>query len=236
LDTAPRNQIVAIDGPAAAGKSTVARALAVALGALLFDTGTLYRAVTLLALRTKTPVTDGDALARLADDAEISVSPPSVADGRLYDVLIASEDVTWRIREADIDAAVSPVSAHPEVRQALLDVQRAIAHQGRVVIVGRDIGTVVVPEASVKVFLTATPEERARRRHQELLDRGLASDFDEVLADIKRRDGIDSSRDVAPLRPAADAAIVATDGLRVPEVVTKLTQLVADAWREPVPA
>ena len=227
------NTIVAIDGPAAAGKSTVAGALANAVGALLFDTGSLYRIVTLLALRSGTPVNDGEALARLARASDVRISPPSADDGRLYTVLLNGEDVTWRIREADIDAAVSPVSAQPEVRQALLDMQRAIARQGRVVVVGRDIGTVVVPEASVKIFLVASPEERARRRHRELLERGVSRGYDEVLADIKRRDEIDGGRDVAPLRPAHDATIVSTDGLSVPEVVHRLKEIVDRSWQEP---
>ena len=184
-------------------------------------------------MRAGTPVNDGEALARLARASEIRVTPPSASDGRLYDVHLDGEDVTWRIREADVDAGVSPVSAHPEVRQALHDLQRAIARPGRVVIVGRDIGTVVVPEASVKIFLVATPEERARRRHTELLGRGVTVSYDEVLADIKRRDAIDQGRDIAPLRPAADAVIVSTDGLSVPEVVARLKQLVERAWQQP---
>lgn len=231
--TQGRNTIVAIDGPAAAGKSTVAAALADAIGALLFDTGSLYRVVTLLALRSGTPVNDGEALARLARSSEIRVLPPSVDDGRLYDVLLDGEDVTWRIREADIDAAVSPVSTQPDVREALLTMQRAIARQGRVVVVGRDIGTVVVPEASVKIFLVASPAERARRRHQELIERGVSLSYGEVLADIERRDAIDGGRDVSPLRPADDATILSTDGLSVPEVVARLQDIVDRSWRQP---
>jgi cytidylate kinase len=229
------NRIVAIDGPAAAGKSTVARALADALGALLFDTGALYRVVTLLALRNRTPTTDGKALAKLARTAQIRVTTPSIADGRLFDVTVDGEDVTWRIRAADIDERVSAVSAHPDVRCALLEPQRLIARQGRVVIVGRDIGTVVVPDASVKIYLNASPEERARRRQRELHDRGLSPTFEDVLADIRRRDDIDSSRNIAPLRAADDAVIVSTDGLSVPEVVARLKQIVDAAWRQATP-
>jgi CMP/dCMP kinase len=232
----PQNYVIAIDGPAAAGKSTVARALADAVGALLFDTGALYRAATLLALRTGTPVTDGPRLASLIEGSQIDIRPPTVEDGRLYDVYLNGEDVTWKLRTADIDANVSPVSAHAMVRDALLDVQRRIARQGRVVMVGRDIGTVVVPDASVKIYLDASPEERAARRSQELTDRGQTVAYDEVLADIKNRDRIDSQRAIAPLLPAPDATIVATDGIPVADVVTLLAALVRQAWGQSTPA
>lgn len=230
VDSRPANYVIAIDGPAAAGKSTVARALADAVGALLFDTGALYRAATLLALRTGTPVTDGERLADLIKASDIDLRPPSVADGRLYDVYLNGEDVTWKLRTAEIDANVSPVSAHPAVRDALLDVQRRIARQGRVVMVGRDIGTVVVPDASVKIFLDASPEERAQRRCQELIDRGLDVTYEDVLAEIKNRDRFDSERDVAPLTPASSATIVATDGIPIDDVVALLTAVVQEAW------
>lgn len=226
----PANHVIAIDGPAAAGKSTVARALADAVGALLFDTGALYRAATLLALRTGVPVSDGPRLADLIEGSEIDLRPPSAADGRLYDVYVNGEDVTWKLRTAEIDANVSPVSAHPAVREALLDVQRRIARQGRVVMVGRDIGTVVVPDASVKIYLDASPEERAQRRCQELVARGLAVTYDDVLAEIRNRDRIDSERDVAPLLPAANATIVATDGIPADDVVALLAEVVRQAW------
>ncbi len=230
MNTTASNHIIAIDGPAAAGKSTVARTLADELGALLFDTGALYRAVTLLALRASIPAADGAALAALANASEISVRPPSVDDGRQYDVLLDGEDVTWQLRAAAVDSMVSPVATHPDVRNALLSVQRDIARQGKVVMVGRDIGTVVVPDASVKVLLVASPEERARRRSQELLDRGVPGRFEDVLAEIASRDDVDSGRDVAPLRPAADAIVVATDGLSVPEVVAQIRAIVDRAW------
>jgi cytidylate kinase len=225
------NTIVAIDGPAAAGKTTVAQLLAQQLDALLFDTGTLYRAVTLLALRTGSPVDDGNALAVLAANSEIEIKPPSVADGRLYDVRLDGEDVTWAIRDRAVDAAAAPVSAHPQVRDALLAVQRRIARQGRVVIVGRDIGTVIVPDASVKIFLDASPAERARRRHQELIRRNRDTPYEDVLADIAQRDRIDANRDTAPLRPAADATVIVTDGLTIPQVVAKIKEIVDATWR-----
>lgn len=235
MDMMPANYVIAIDGPAAAGKSTVARALADAVGAMLFDTGALYRAATLLALRTRTPVTEGERLASLIQGNQIDIRPPTVEDGRLYDVYLNDEDVTWKLRTTDIDANVSPVSAHAAVRDALLDVQRRIARQGRVVMVGRDIGTVVVPDASVKIYLDASPEERAQRRFQELLDRGLKVTYDGVLAEIKSRDLIDSGRAVAPLLPAADSTIVATDGVPIPDVVERLAAVVRQAWGQSAP-
>jgi cytidylate kinase len=222
--------VVAIDGPAAAGKTTVARALADRLGAMLFDTGTLYRAVTLAALRAGTPFDDGPALAELADARHIDVTPPTAPDGRLYDVRLDGEDVTWPIRDIAVEAHVSQVSAHPEVREALLPAQRRIAGTGAVVMVGRDIGTVVVPDAGLKVFLAASPEERARRRHAELVERGLAADYDAVLADLLARDAIDSGRAASPLRVAPGATVIDTDGLSVDEVVERIAALVPTAW------
>jgi len=224
------NQIIAIDGPAASGKSTVARALADELNALLFDTGALYRAVTLLALRSDTHLSDGPALADLATANVLQVTPPSIPDGRFYDVSLNGEDITWAIRDPAVDAAVSPVSAHPEVRDALLALQRRIASQGRVVIVGRDTGTVVVPEATVKVFLVASAEERARRRHRELASRGVDTRLGDVLADLERRDRLDQDRDVAPLQAAEDAIIVETDQRSVGDVVAAIKAMAERAW------
>ncbi|MCA9878397.1 MAG: (d)CMP kinase, partial [Thermomicrobiales bacterium] len=160
-------RVIAIDGPAAAGKSTVAKVVAQQLGALLFDTGALYRAIALAAVRSGVDPRDDRALCELAQTTRIDVRPPSAADGRLFDVLVAGEDVTWRIREPDIGGVVSLVSEHAAVRSALLPLQRRIAAEGPVVMVGRDIGTVVVPDAGLKVYLDASPEERARRRFAE---------------------------------------------------------------------
>ncbi len=221
--------MIAVDGPAAAGKSTVAQALADRIGAMLFDTGTLYRALTLAAIQDKVSFAAGPALARLASRRHIDVTPPSRPDGRLYDVHLDGEDVTWPIRDADVEAAVSEVSAHPEVRAALLPIQRRIASRGPVVMVGRDIGTVVVPDAGVKVFLEASLQERARRRHQELLNRGESLSYDDVVADLKRRDELDTGRLVAPLRVAPDAFVISTDDRDVDAVVSQLEDLVANA-------
>lgn len=225
-------RVVAIDGPAAAGKSTVARILADRLGAMLFDTGTLYRAVTLAAVRGAVPPNAGPAVADLADDRHIDITAPSAADGRLYDVRLDGEDVTWAIRDPAVERLVSQVAAHAEVRHALLPVQRRIADDRAVVMVGRDIGTTVVPDAGVKVFLRATVEERARRRHQELAERdGVAApDYDRVLADLLARDEIDTQRAASPLRIADDAAVIDSDGKSADHVVDEIEAITRAAW------
>lgn len=222
--------VIAIDGPGAAGKTTVATALAQRVGALLFDTGALYRAVTLAALRRNVSPEDHVALTALAQDLEIVLRQPTVDDGRLADVILDGEDVTWAIRTPEIDTHVSAVSAHGDVRDALLEIQRSIANGARVVMVGRDIGTVVVPDAGVKVYLDASVQERARRRHAELSERGSDVHVDDVLRDLQARDAYDSQRDVAPLRAADDAARIVTDGKTVDEIVTELEEMVTVRW------
>ncbi len=215
-------KIIAIDGPAASGKSTVALRLAAELGYLYFDTGVMYRAATLAALRRLHSVEDEAAVTALAREIDIDVQPPSVADGRMYDVLLDGEDVTWAIRTPEVEANVSQVSAYPGVRQALTEQQRAIGRRGAVVMVGRDIGTVVFPEADLKIYLDATVEERARRRYHEICARGDQACYEDILAAMKRRDTIDSTRAVAPLRPAQDAVIVNTDGMSIEDVVRRV--------------
>jgi len=224
-------RVVTIDGPAAAGKTTVARLLAERLGAMLFDTGSLYRAVTLAAIRHRVPFGDGSALAELASERHIDVAPPSTPDGRLYDVLLDGEDVTWDVRDQAVEAAVSQVAAHPEVRAALLAAQRRIAAGGDVVMVGRDIGTVVVPNAGVKIFLEASPAERARRRYRELVERGVEASYEGVLADLQRRDEIDAGRAASPLAVPPGAAVVDTDGIDPESVVNRIEGIARAAWR-----
>ncbi len=223
-------RVIAIDGAAAAGKTTVARELAARLKVTLFDTGVLYRAVTLAALQRSVPLDDAAGLAALAARLDIRIDRPTIDDSRLYDVVVDGVDVTWAIRGADVDQHVSQVSAHAPVRQALLPVQRTIAHGASVVMVGRDIGTVVTPTAGVKIFLSASLIERARRRHAELKGRGEEADLDFLVADLQRRDTIDSARDVSPLKAADDAILIDTDGRSVDEVVAEIEDIVRSAW------
>lgn len=224
-----RPSTIAIDGPAAAGKSTIGGLLAERLGHLLLDTGAMYRAVTWVALEQGVEIADEEGVTALARSLQMSITRPTVDDGRQYTVLVDGDDVTWDIRRPEVDKNVSPVSAYPGVRQVLTEQQRRIAEQGGVVMLGRDIGTVVMPDADLKIFLDASPEERARRRYLELLERGEKADYSEILRDMKRRDRIDSSRAVAPLRAAEDAIRVDTDNLSLDEVLGMVERLVGDA-------
>jgi len=222
---------IAIDGPAGSGKSTIGEQLARGLGYLYIDTGAMYRAVTWLALQEAVDIDDGPALALLAQRAEVVVSRPHITDGRQYTVTVRGRDVTWDIRDAPVTRAVSVVSAHQEVRDILIAQQRAMAsaQQNGVVMVGRDIGAVVLPDAELKIYLTASPEERARRRYAELLqhqerqDSALPS-MDEVLHDIQRRDEIDRVN----MQPASDAIIIATDHLSVSQVLQVIYEHLED--------
>jgi cytidylate kinase len=218
-------RVIAIDGPGAAGKSTVAVEVADQIDALLFDTGALYRVVTLLARRTGTPISAGEALADLATGAAIELRPASVDDGRTSDVLLDREDVTWAIRAPEIDTSVSEVSAHLAVRQALLDVQRRIADGIAAVLVGRDIGTVVIPDAGLKIYLDASAEERARRRYLDMRRRGIDIGYEAILEDLRRRDEYDATRPVSPLRKADDAIAIVTDGRDVDDIVREIVDL-----------
>lgn len=232
-----RPAIVTIDGPAASGKSTVGYDLAQLIDYLFFDTGILYRAVTWAALQAGLALTDHEAVSRLAERLPIDLTAPTAgeSDGRQATVLVEGHDATWQLRTPQVDQNVSVVSAYPLVRQALGGKQRQIGHRfgtgqaekAGVVMVGRDIGTVVLPEARLKIFMDASPEERARRRYQELLDRGKAVDYEQLLADLIRRDKIDRERAVAPLRAAADAVVIDTSTLS-PEGV--IERIIAAAW------
>jgi cytidylate kinase len=219
--------IIAIDGPAASGKSTIGLRLANALGYLFFDTGVMYRAVTWLALERGIDIGDEAAVTALAEDAHIDVSPASRSDGRTCDVFVNGQEITWEIRTPRVDGQnVSIVAAYRGVREALTRQQRRIGQRGRVVMVGRDIGTVVLPDADLKIYLDATAEERARRRYEEILVRGGEADYEEILQKVRERDRIDSTRDVAPLRAAEDAVIVDSDQLTADEVFEQVLALV----------
>lgn len=221
-----RPRTIAIDGPAGAGKSTIGALVAERLGYLFLDTGAMYRAVALAALRRGIDPDDAEYLTALAREARIAIGPPTVRDGRAYTVLLDGEDVTWAIRATEVDAVVSQVARIPTVRDAMVEQQRAVATRGRVVMVGRDIGTVVLPDAQCKIYLTASAAERARRREEELRSRGEIRTRQELLHEILRRDQLDSERTVAPLRAADDATVVHTDGLSVGEALDRVLALV----------
>ena len=219
--------MVAIDGPAGAGKSTVSKRLTALLGYRLLDTGALYRSVALLARRRGVAWDDEAALAALAAELDIDFQ----LDGMVNRVSLGGEDVTAAIRTPEVSEGSSIVSALPAVRAALLERQRELAGQGGVVAEGRDVGTVVLPGAPAKFFLTASDEVRARRRVEELQAAGIAADYEATLADIRRRDDRDSTREAAPLACAADAVIVDSSGLTVDEVVARMAAVVRDRER-----
>ncbi len=218
---------IAIDGPAGAGKSTIGALVAERLGYVYLDTGAMYRAVALAALDKKIDPDDGARLADLAREIRIAIGPPTVRDGRAYTVLLDGRDVTWEIRAAQVDRVVSQVARISAVRDAMVEQQRAMVSSGRVVMVGRDIGTVVLPGAERKIFLTASAAERARRREEELAVRGQRRTRGELLREILRRDQLDTERAVAPLRAADDATVVQTDGLSVGQALDRVLEVIA---------
>jgi CMP/dCMP kinase len=206
---------ITIDGPAGAGKSTVGELLARRLGYLYFDTGTMYRALTWAALRRGVDPTDGLATAALAHALDIQVLAPTVADGRQYTVLVDGQDATTELRLPEVEQQVSRAASYPEVREAMRAQQRAIGRRGRVVMVGRDIGNIVMPDAPLKIYLEATLAERARRRGAELRARGRDASLAEVQAEIARRDALDQH----VMAPAPDAVVIHSDGLVPSDVV-----------------
>lgn len=219
---------IAIDGPAGAGKSTIAKLLARSFGLSYVDTGAMYRGVGLLAKRCGYDPGDEGSVAGLAVNAEFDFIMDRGSPDLLNNVYLDHEDVTAAIREPDISAYASKVSALSAVRRELVAKQKRMGERGGVVMEGRDIATVVLPAAEVKIFLTASAEERARRRHLELAEAGNNADYDEVLADIRERDHRDSTRADSPLKPAADSVIVDTDHLSINEVVRKISGIVLE--------
>jgi cytidylate kinase len=209
--------VVVLDGPAGAGKSTVAREVARRLGLPFLDTGAIYRAITFVMLRDGIPPLDSNELREALERFSVSFSGTRV--------FVGDEDVTGEIRTPDIDANVSPYSALPIVRESLFDIQRRQKENG-LVAEGRDMGTVVFPDADLKIFLTASPEERARRRQEERIAKGENADFDEILSLVLERDRIDSTREAAPLKPADDAIILDSTGMPFEDVVNRVMERV----------
>ena len=214
-------EVIAIDGPVAAGKTMVGRELAKRLDLRYLDTGVMYRAITWLALKNATPIEDEVALGTLADETQIMLDS-SNSDR----VLVDGISVGPELREAEVDRHVSLVSRVSSVRSALVAQQRRMASEGRIIVVGRDIGTVVLPNADLKIYITASSEERSRRRWKEFQSQGRETDYQSVLNETRARDDVDTQRDDSPLKPAEDAWVLDTDGLTGDEVVDLIVQRV----------
>lgn len=221
---------IALDGPAASGKSTLGERLAKELHYAYLDTGVMYRAVTLAVLKKGIDVNDEAAVTKVAELMDLNVTRPSIEDGRSNDIIMDGEDITWSIRTPDVERNVSKVSTYMGVRKAMTEQQRKIGKRGNIVMVGRDIGTVVMPDAEIKLYLDASTEERAKRRTLELLERGKQVTFNDILNDMIRRDKIDSSRKIAPLRPADDALIINSSQMNAEEVYLYILKLIEEKF------
>ena len=219
------SMIITIDGPSSSGKSTVGEKLAHNIGYRFLDTGCLYRALTVATLQRNIPITDTDTIIKLASDIDIVVQPSTVEDGRQYTVLIDKVDVTWELRASSTDTNVSLISTIPDVRHLLTEQMRSIAKGANVVMVGRDIGTVVVPEAPLKFYLDASIDERARRRHNENMRNGQESDYKEILVNLQARDDIDTQRDNAPLKKPTNAYIINTTTMKPKNVLKEMLRI-----------
>ncbi|MFL5733296.1 MAG: (d)CMP kinase [Chloroflexia bacterium] len=236
-DQQPPPRSIAIDGPAGAGKSTIGRLLAEHLHYLFLDTGAMYRAVALAALGRGIDATNEPLLADLADHLPIHIEKPrkGETDGRPYTVLLGDRDVTWDIRRPEVESVVSVIASWPSVRTSMVGQQRRMAQLGPVVMVGRDITTEVLPDADLKIYLDASLQERAKRRHDELLRRGRDVTFEQVESEIAHRDDLDMHRSAGALRMAEDAVQVKTDGLEIEQSLAKIMGIVR-SWRGPNPA
>jgi len=217
---------IAIDGPAASGKSSIGQELAIKLGYLFLDTGLMYRAVTWAALHQNIEITDEKRVNEIARQIKITIQPPSVKDDRQCDVLVNKQDITWLIRSQNVNDNVSQVSAYTGVREEMTAQQRIFGQQGNIVMVGRDIGTVVLPDADLKIYLEASVEERSQRRYKEVLEHEGNGTYQEILESMRRRDEIDSQRSLAPLKPAKDAIIISTNSKNKEQVLKEILRLI----------
>ncbi|MBI4289428.1 MAG: (d)CMP kinase [Chloroflexi bacterium] len=217
-------EIIAIDGPVAVGKSTVGKMAARRMGYRFVDTGTMYRALTWKALQQKIPLNDEAALGRMSAETRFELVTSADNPGQ-NGILADGQDISREIRSAPVEKNVSLVSKVPEVRHSLVNHQRRLAEDGRLVMAGRDIGTVVLPEADLKIFLVASPQERARRRYQELITGGEKATYENVLSELQSRDQMDITRQVSPLKPAPDAYVLDTEGLSAEQVVDRICSL-----------
>jgi len=217
------NIIIAIDGPAGSGKSTVSKRVASKLNLLYLDTGAMYRALTLKVKRSGVNCEDKDAIVKIGLETEINLT---VKPGEETKVFLDGEDVSGEIRTPEVTQAIKYVACIPKVRERMVQVQRGIAGRKGAVVEGRDIGTVVLPDAKWKIYLDATEEERSRRRHKELKEKGIEVNIDELRAEVKKRDASDMNRKVAPLKRAKDAVLVDTTELSIDQVVSKILKLI----------
>jgi cytidylate kinase len=222
----PRPSTIAIDGPVAAGKTAVGISLAQQLGYRFIDTGLMYRAIAWAALREGVSPEDEAAVTALAQRTRIEVASSVGEDGpRLH---VEGRDITGELRTKDVEYGVSLVSRYVGVRQAMVARQRTLAKEGRIVMAGRDIGTVVLPDADLKVFLIASPKERARRRHRDMEEAGQSPDLARVLEDLLARDKLDTERAISPLRPGDDAQIIDTDHIDLNQVIERILDLTGE--------
>ena len=219
------NIAIAIDGPAGAGKSTIAKLCAKELEFIYVDTGALYRAIGLCAFRNNIGSKDADAILQMLKDIKVELA---FNDKKEQIVLLNGEDVSGFIRTPEISMYASDVSAIPQVRAFLLELQRNMAKTNNVIMDGRDIGTVVLPDAQIKIFLTASPQVRAKRRYDELIEKGMDVNFDDILSDVITRDYNDSHREIAPLKPAEDSIIVDTSQLNLEQSVSKMISIMKE--------
>lgn len=222
----PRSSTIALDGPVAAGKSAVGAQLALRLGYRFIDTGVMYRAITWALLRDNVDLDDEAAVTALAQQIDLVVVGSDGLSGPR--ISVDGQDITGELRTREVEQGVSRISRFIGVRQAMVVRQRALARQGKIIMAGRDIGTVVLPDADLKIFLTASPKERARRRYRDMKESGQAPEFDQVLEELLHRDKLDTERANSPLRPADGAHILNTESIALTQVVERILALAED--------